>query len=65
MFNLNSSAVYPGNVRFRNEVREEMRQLVEKYPDGYEGYAKEHGLNLNAGTEAGISKNMEPGGRED
>lgn len=22
-----------------------MRELVEKYPDGYEGYAKEHGLS--------------------
>ncbi|KAI0123278.1 Fructosamine kinase-domain-containing protein [Xylariales sp. AK1849] len=44
-FNLNSSAHYPGNLRFRNIVREEMRQLVEKYPDGYEGYANEHGLN--------------------
>lgn len=25
-----------------------MRQLVEKYPDGYEGYAREHELDLEA-----------------
>ncbi|KAK8052076.1 hypothetical protein PG993_003461 [Apiospora rasikravindrae] len=41
-FNLNSSAHYPGNLRFRNIVREEMRELVDKYPDGYEGWLKEH-----------------------
>jgi hypothetical protein len=25
-----------------------MRELVDKYPDGYEGYAKEHGLHIPA-----------------
>ncbi|KAL4744898.1 hypothetical protein BDW72DRAFT_208641 [Aspergillus terricola var. indicus] len=30
-FNLCSSALYPGNLRFRNIVKEEMRELVEKF----------------------------------
>ncbi|KAJ8132029.1 hypothetical protein O1611_g1596 [Lasiodiplodia mahajangana] len=37
-FNLHASALYPGNTRFRNIVREDMRKLVKKFPDGYEGY---------------------------
>ncbi|KAK2788697.1 hypothetical protein FQN53_003206 [Emmonsiellopsis sp. PD_33] len=40
-FNLCSSALYPGNLRFRNIVKEEMRTLVEKYPLGYEGYIQQ------------------------
>ncbi|KAL4968577.1 Fructosamine kinase-domain-containing protein [Aspergillus stella-maris] len=30
-FNLCSSALYPGNLRFRNIVKEEMRELVDKF----------------------------------
>ncbi|RYP80817.1 hypothetical protein DL769_002287 [Monosporascus sp. CRB-8-3] len=37
-FNLHSSSLYPGNTKFRNIVREDMRRLVEKYPDGYDGW---------------------------
>ncbi|KAF2751821.1 hypothetical protein M011DRAFT_516270 [Sporormia fimetaria CBS 119925] len=36
-FNLCSSALYPGNLRFRNIVKEEMKNLIEKFPAGYEG----------------------------
>lgn len=32
-----SSALYPGNLRFRNIIMEKMRFLVEKFPNGYEG----------------------------
>ncbi|KAJ5383260.1 Fructosamine/Ketosamine-3-kinase [Penicillium concentricum] len=39
-FNLCSSALYPGNLRFRNIVKQEMRDLVEKFPLGYEGDSK-------------------------
>lgn len=39
-FNAVSSALYPGNLRFRRLVVEDMRILVEKYPDGYEGWEK-------------------------
>ncbi|KAI0109258.1 Fructosamine kinase-domain-containing protein [Nemania sp. FL0031] len=39
-FNLHASALYPGNTRFRNIVREDMRKLVEKFPGGYEAWLK-------------------------
>ncbi|MCJ1352958.1 MAG: hypothetical protein MMC33_002942 [Icmadophila ericetorum] len=42
-FNTCCSALYPGNLRFRRIVVEEMRNLVGKYPGGYEGWAKEKG----------------------
>ena len=32
-----SSALYPGNLRFRNIIMESMKILVEKYANGYEG----------------------------
>ncbi|CAF9912236.1 MAG: hypothetical protein HETSPECPRED_000883 [Heterodermia speciosa] len=32
-----SSALYPGNLRFRNIIMVNMRLLVEKFPNGYEG----------------------------
>ncbi|KAI0016136.1 Fructosamine kinase-domain-containing protein [Xylariomycetidae sp. FL0641] len=47
-FNLHASSLYLGNTRFRNIVREDMRKLVDKYPDGYEGYAVEKLKNANA-----------------
>jgi len=36
-FNLCSSALYPGNLRFRHIVMDEMKVLVDKYPAGFEG----------------------------
>ncbi|KXG50319.1 Fructosamine/Ketosamine-3-kinase [Penicillium griseofulvum] len=39
-FNLCSSALYPGNLRFRRIVKQEMRDLVEKFPLRYEGDSK-------------------------
>lgn len=32
-----SSALYPGNLRFRNIIKEKIRFLVEKFPNGCEG----------------------------
>ena len=32
-----SSALYPGNLRFRNIIMDDMRLLVDKFPNGYEG----------------------------
>ncbi|SLM39144.1 Protein kinase-like domain [Lasallia pustulata] len=46
-FNMCSSALYPGNLRFRRIIIEEMRALVEKFPDGYEGWEKEKDIHLN------------------
>ncbi|KAI1119198.1 Fructosamine kinase-domain-containing protein [Nemania sp. NC0429] len=40
-FNLHASSLYPGNTRFRNIVREDMRKLVEKFPGGYEAWLNE------------------------
>ncbi|OBT45387.1 hypothetical protein VE00_04014 [Pseudogymnoascus sp. WSF 3629] len=37
-FDIISSSVYPGNLRFRNLVKIEMRKLVNKYPNGYEDF---------------------------
>ncbi|PGH07228.1 hypothetical protein AJ79_06332 [Helicocarpus griseus UAMH5409] len=44
-FNLCSSALYPGNIHFRNIVKE-MRELVNKFPLGYEGYEQEQVLKV-------------------
>ncbi|KAK8010595.1 hypothetical protein PG990_009560 [Apiospora arundinis] len=52
-FNLNSSAHYPGNLLFRNIVREEMRELVNKYPNGYEGWLEAHPDEAAADTTNG------------
>ncbi|KAF9773962.1 hypothetical protein IL306_008099 [Fusarium sp. DS 682] len=38
---LSTSICWPGNKRMRDLAIVEMRRLVEKYPDGYEGYEKE------------------------
>ncbi|KAH0563490.1 hypothetical protein GP486_001941 [Trichoglossum hirsutum] len=45
-FNMCSSALYPGNIRFRNIVMEEMQVLVDKFPDGYEGWLKQRKISL-------------------
>ncbi|KAI1123237.1 Fructosamine kinase-domain-containing protein [Nemania abortiva] len=39
-FNLHASALYPGNMMFRDTVREDMRKLVEKFPGGYEAWVE-------------------------
>ena len=41
-----SSALYPGNLRFRKIIKENMRILVEKYPNGYEGTESRKGSGL-------------------
>ncbi|KAI1842338.1 hypothetical protein JX266_011506 [Neoarthrinium moseri] len=40
-FDLLSSSLYPGNLKFRQGCKETMRYLVGKYGDGFEGYLKE------------------------
>ncbi|KAF2162552.1 hypothetical protein M409DRAFT_27174 [Zasmidium cellare ATCC 36951] len=36
-------AIYPGDMRYRSYSMEAMRRLVEKFPEGYEGWAREQG----------------------
>jgi len=43
-FDILSSSLYPGNLRFRILMKENMRNLLAKYPLGYEGYKMERGL---------------------
>ncbi|KAL2016772.1 hypothetical protein VTK56DRAFT_2985 [Thermocarpiscus australiensis] len=43
-FDLHSSSLYPGNLRFRNLVKDTMRELLQRFPLGYEGYLMERGL---------------------
>lgn len=47
-FDMLSSSLYPGNLRFRNLCKDSMRRLIAKYPLGYEGYLKEKQLDANA-----------------
>ncbi|KAK9419870.1 putative protein-ribulosamine 3-kinase [Seiridium unicorne] len=43
-WDIKSSALFSGNLRYRNiRAKETMRTLIAKYPDGYEGWAKEKG----------------------
>ncbi|KAK6834740.1 hypothetical protein PG995_008095 [Apiospora arundinis] len=35
-FNLCSSALYPGNLNYRNVVKADLRELVERYPGTFE-----------------------------
>lgn len=42
-FNMCSSALYPGNLRFRKIVMGEMQKLVEKFSDGYESWGEMNG----------------------
>ncbi|KUI69173.1 Protein-ribulosamine 3-kinase, chloroplastic [Cytospora mali] len=39
-FDVHASSIYPGVYRFRKIAMDNMRRLVDKYPDGYEGYAE-------------------------
>ncbi|KAI8304310.1 hypothetical protein K4K59_012833 [Colletotrichum sp. SAR11_240] len=43
-FDLHASSLYPGNLRFRELIKANMARLVEKYGEGYEGYAERHGI---------------------
>ena len=36
-------AIYPGDVRYRKYCVDAMRTLIEKFPEGYEGWARERG----------------------
>lgn len=44
-FDMHASSLYTGNPRFRYIAMDTMRDLVKKYPLGYEGYANEKGLS--------------------
>ncbi|CAJ2513651.1 Uu.00g017700.m01.CDS01 [Anthostomella pinea] len=39
-FNLCSSGLYPGNLNYRNVVRMDMRELVDRYPESFEEWQK-------------------------
>ncbi|KAK4182678.1 Fructosamine kinase-domain-containing protein [Podospora australis] len=41
-FNICSSALYPGNPNYRNLVRAEMRELIERYGEGFKGWLARH-----------------------
>ncbi|XMA09023.1 hypothetical protein WAI453_001814 [Rhynchosporium graminicola] len=43
-FDMHASSLYPGNLRFRGIVKDTMHKLLDKYGEGYEGYAERHGL---------------------
>ncbi|KAI9705291.1 MAG: hypothetical protein M1820_005290 [Bogoriella megaspora] len=45
-WDFNCSTLYPGNLRYRKICVDVMRTLVAKYPDGYEGWAKERGEEI-------------------
>lgn len=59
-FDIHASSIYPGNLRMRNTAMNNMRYLVGKYPDGYEGYARERGIHVetNKEAEARMAANM-------
>ncbi|KAK9782241.1 putative protein-ribulosamine 3-kinase [Seiridium cardinale] len=40
-FNLCSSGLYPGNLNYRNVVRNDMRELIERFPESFEEWEKE------------------------
>ena len=43
---MNCSTLYPGNLRYRKMCTEVMKYLVQKYSDGYEGWAKARGEEI-------------------
>ncbi|KAL8759838.1 MAG: hypothetical protein Q9199_000485 [Rusavskia elegans] len=45
-WDMNCSALYPGNLRYRKMCVEVMKYLAEKYSDGYEGWAKARGEEI-------------------
>ena len=42
-WDLKSSALFSGNLRYRNMAKETMKTLINKFPGGYEAWAKERG----------------------
>ncbi|KAL2036369.1 hypothetical protein N7G274_010916 [Stereocaulon virgatum] len=42
-WDLKSSALFSGNLRYRNMAKETMKTLIAKFSDGYEGWARERG----------------------
>ncbi|PMD24555.1 hypothetical protein NA56DRAFT_656273 [Hyaloscypha hepaticicola] len=42
-WDMKGMAIYPDDTRYRNFCLEVMRDLIAKFPDGYEGWAKERG----------------------
>ncbi|PNH44580.1 hypothetical protein VD0004_g3159 [Verticillium dahliae] len=52
-FNVCSSALYPGNTNYRELVRGEMKELVERFGEGFEGWLqKQNATAANINTEA-------------
>ncbi|KAJ1324156.1 protein-ribulosamine 3-kinase [Microdochium nivale] len=45
-WDLKSSALFSGNLRYRNMAKETMRTLLDKFPDGYEGWARARGEEI-------------------
>ncbi|KAL8879026.1 MAG: hypothetical protein Q9215_002065 [Flavoplaca cf. flavocitrina] len=45
-WDMNCSTLYPGNLRYRKMCVEVMKYLVEKYFDGYEGWARAKGEEI-------------------
>ncbi|PGH12526.1 hypothetical protein AJ80_06687 [Polytolypa hystricis UAMH7299] len=44
-YDIHSSAAYSTSKRFRQDFMRTMKYLVDKYPDGYEGWVKEYGIS--------------------
>ena len=42
-WDMKSSALFSGNLRYRNMAKETMKTLINKFPEGYEGWARERG----------------------
>ncbi|KLU90917.1 hypothetical protein MAPG_09442 [Magnaporthiopsis poae ATCC 64411] len=44
-FDLHASSLYPGSLKRRGLVMDTMRELLARYPHGYEEYSLDHGLS--------------------
>jgi protein-ribulosamine 3-kinase len=42
-WDLKGAVIYPGDARYRKYCVDAMRTLIEKFPEGYEGWARERG----------------------
>lgn len=42
-WDIKSSALFSGNLRYRNMAKQTMKTLINKFPEGYEGWARERG----------------------
>lgn len=47
-FDMHASSLYPGNLRFRNICKDNMRRLIERYGEGYEGYLAKKNLETQS-----------------